>query len=54
MMFLRKYLSILACEVIQKSENFDDQIESVLVKLLFHLINNFHYLNYDEKRFKRK
>ena len=46
---LRKYLSILACEVIQKSENFDDQIESVLVKLLFHLINNFHYLTYDEK-----
>ncbi|MBZ9686340.1 helix-turn-helix domain-containing protein [Clostridium estertheticum] len=46
---LRNYLSILACEVIQKSENFDDQIEAVLVKLLFHLINNFHYLNYHEK-----
>ena len=50
--FLRKYLSILACEVIQKSENFDEQIEAVLVKLLFHLINNFHYLNYDEKDLK--
>ena len=49
---LRKYLSILACEVIQKSENFDDQIEAVLVELLFHLINNFHYLNYDEKDLK--
>jgi len=49
---LRKYLSILACEIIQKSENFDDQIESVLVKLLFHLINNFHYLSYDEKDLK--
>lgn len=49
---LRKYLSILACEIIQKSENFDDQIESVLVKLLFHLINNFHYLNYDDKELK--
>ncbi|MBU3178749.1 helix-turn-helix domain-containing protein [Clostridium estertheticum] len=49
---LRKYLSILACEVIQKSENFDDQIESILVKLLFHLINNFHYLTYDEKDIK--
>ncbi|MEK6264934.1 MAG: helix-turn-helix domain-containing protein [Clostridium sp.] len=46
---LRKYLSVLACEAIQKSENFDDQIESILVKLLFHLINNFHYLTYDEK-----
>ena len=49
---LRNYLSIIACEAIQKSENFDDQIESVLVKLLFHLINNFHYLNYDEKDLK--
>ncbi|MBZ9634102.1 helix-turn-helix domain-containing protein [Clostridium sp. FP1] len=49
---LRKYLSILACEIIQKSENFDDQIEAVLVKLLFHLINKFHYLNYDEKDLK--
>ena len=49
---LRQYLSILACEVIQKSENFDDQIEAVLVKLLFHLINNFHYLTYDENALK--
>jgi AraC-like DNA-binding protein/beta-xylosidase len=49
---LRKYLSILACEIIQKNENFDDQIESVLVKLLFHLINNFHYLNYDDNELK--
>ncbi|MBW9145389.1 helix-turn-helix domain-containing protein [Clostridium sp. CM027] len=44
---LRQYLSILACEVIQKSENFDDHIDAVLVKLLFHLINNFHYLTYE-------
>jgi AraC-like DNA-binding protein/beta-xylosidase len=50
--FLRRYLSILACEVIQKSENFENQIQSVLVELLFHLINDFHYLNYDEKDLK--
>ncbi|MFT5874734.1 MAG: AraC-like DNA-binding protein, partial [Clostridium sp.] len=49
---LRRFLSILACEIIQKNENFDDQIETILVKLLFHLINNFHYLNYDEKDLK--
>lgn len=49
---LRKFLSILACEIIQRNENFDDQIETILVKLLFHLINNFHYLNYDEKDLK--
>ena len=49
---LRKYLSILACELIQKNDDFDDQVEAVMVKLLFHLINNFHYLNYDEKEVK--
>jgi len=48
----RNYLSILACEIIQKNENYDDQIESVLIKLLFHLINNFHYLTYDDKDIK--
>ncbi|MBU3112872.1 helix-turn-helix domain-containing protein [Clostridium lacusfryxellense] len=47
---LRKYLSILVCEVIQKNEDFEKQIDSIMVKLLFHLINNFHYLNYDEKK----
>jgi AraC-like DNA-binding protein len=49
---LRKYLSILSCELIQKNENFDNQIESILVKLLFYLINKFYYLTYDEKELK--
>jgi len=46
---LRKYLSILACEAIQKSDDYDEEIEEEMVKLLFHLLNNFHYLIYDEE-----
>lgn len=46
---LRRFLAIIACEAIQKSENYDEEIESTLVDTLFHLINNFHYLIYDEE-----
>lgn len=49
---LRNYLAIIACEAIQKSENYDEEIEKVLVDTLFHLINNFHYLIYDEEDLK--
>ena len=40
---LRELLSILACELIQKNDDYDDAIENTTVKLLFHLINNYHY-----------
>lgn len=46
---LRRYLAILACEAIQKSDDYDEEIEKYTVKLLFHLLNNFHYLMYDEE-----
>lgn len=49
---LRKYLSILACEAIQKSDDYDEEIEEKMVELLFHLLNNFHYLIYDEEDLK--
>lgn len=49
---LRRFLSILTCEVIQKSDDFDEEIEKYMVKLLFHLLNNFHYLLYDEEDLK--
>ena len=49
---LRELLSILACELIQKNENYDEEIENTTVKLLFHLINNFHYLIYDDNENK--
>ncbi|MFU0824014.1 helix-turn-helix domain-containing protein [Clostridium sp.] len=49
---LRKFLSILACEAIQQGEDYDEEIEKQMVKLLFHLLNNFHYLIYDEEDLK--
>lgn len=49
---LRNYLSILLCEMAQKGEDFEDVIEDTLVDLLYHLINNFHYLIYDEEGLK--
>ncbi|WP_278184407.1 helix-turn-helix domain-containing protein [Clostridium cellulovorans] len=46
---LRKFLAILACEAVQQEEDYDEEVEEQLVKLLFHLLNNFHYLTYDEE-----
>ncbi|SQC03018.1 helix-turn-helix domain-containing protein [Clostridium tetanomorphum] len=49
---LRTFLSILLCEAAQKSEDYEDAIEDTLVEILYHLINNFHYLIYDEESLK--
>ncbi|MPQ43126.1 helix-turn-helix domain-containing protein [Clostridium tarantellae] len=48
----RTLLSIILCETIQKNDNFDKEIEKKLIDLLFHLINNFHYLTYDNEDIK--
>lgn len=49
---LRTLLSIILCEAVQRQENFDEEIKQNLVKLLYHLINNFHYLVYDKEELK--
>lgn len=49
---LRKYLSILLCEVVKQNEDYDEYIHDTLLDLLFHLINNFHYLLYEEESLK--
>lgn len=49
---LREYLSILLCELTQKGDDYEDVVEETLVDLLYHLINNFHYLIYDEEDLK--
>lgn len=49
---LRTFLSIILCEFVQKSDNYDEEIEDNLVRLLYYLINNFHYLMYEQEELK--
>ena len=46
---LRVFLSQLLCETVQRQDNYDEEIENILVKLLYHLINNFNYLIYGQE-----
>lgn len=50
----RNFLSKLLCESVQKIDDFDKEIENLLVDLLYHLINNFHYLTYEKEELKEK
>mgnify|MGYP000898957171 CR=1 FL=1 len=49
---LRKFISILVYEVISKLDDYEDSIEDNLVEMMYHLLNNFHYLIYDEEGLK--
>lgn len=49
---LRELLSQILCEAVQKQDNYDEEIENILVKLLYHLINNFNYLIYEQEELK--
>lgn len=48
----RKLLSELLFEYVKKLENYDEEIEKILIDLLYHLINNFHYLIYEQSELK--
>lgn len=48
----RIFLSIILCEAIQKREDYDEEIEDNLIDLLYHLINNFHYLIYEKEELR--
>ena len=48
----KTFLSIIVCEIVQKSLDYNEEIEKNLISLLFHLINNFHYLTYDNEEIK--
>lgn len=43
-LILKKLLAEILCEMVQRQEDYDEEIESIVIKLLFHIINNFHYL----------
>lgn len=49
---LRTFLSIILCEIVQKGDNYDEEIEDTLVNLLYYLINNFHYLMHEQKELR--
>lgn len=49
---LRAFLSKIVCEEVQKQDSYDEEIESILIDLLYHLINNFHYLMYEKENLK--
>ncbi|MCH5138109.1 helix-turn-helix domain-containing protein [Clostridiaceae bacterium UIB06] len=49
---LRTFLSRILCEIVQMQENYDEEIENILVTLLYHLINNFNYLIYEKEELK--
>ena len=51
---LKNFLAKLLCEEIQKLDDYDEEIESILIDLLYHLINNFHYLTYEKEELKEK
>ena len=51
---LKSFLARILCENVQMSEDYDEEIESLLVDLLYHLINNFHYLTYEQEELKEK
>jgi AraC-like DNA-binding protein len=46
---LRKYLAMLLCEIVQKHDAYEDIVEEKLLDMMFHLLNNFHYLFYEEE-----
>lgn len=51
---LRNFLAKLLCEAVQRLDDYDKEIESILIDLLYHLINHFHYLTYEKEELKNK
>lgn len=44
---LREYISILLFEVVSKLDDYEDLTEETLLQMMYHLLNNFHYLFYE-------
>ncbi len=49
---LRRFISVLVYEVISKLDDYEDKIEDNLLEMMYHLLNNFHYLFYEEESLK--
>lgn len=48
----RRYLAILLYEILSKHHDYEDVIEEQLLAMMYHLLNNFHYLFYEEESLK--
>lgn len=46
---LRKFVSIIFYEAVSKLDDYEDEIEDYLLEMMYHLLNNFHYLFYEEE-----
>lgn len=46
---LRKFVSIIFYEAVSKLDDYEDEIEDRLLEMMYHLLNNFHYLFYEEE-----
>lgn len=46
---LRKFVSIIFYEAVSKLDDYEDEIEDHLLEMMYHLLNNFHYLFYEEE-----
>ena len=44
---LRRYIAILVYEAVAKIDDYEDKIEEYLLDMMYHLLNNFHYLFYE-------
>lgn len=49
---LRYYISILYYEFTSQGEGYEEKIEETLLRTMNHLLNNFHYLLYEEESLK--
>lgn len=49
---LRRMIAILLYEVMAKLDDYEDVAEETLLDIMYHLLNNFHYLFYEEEALK--
>lgn len=49
---LRRFIATLLFEYIQELDDKEEQMDQTLLEMMYHLLNHFHYLYYDEESLK--
>ena len=44
---LRRYIATILFEIESKLDDYEDVVEEIVLKLMYHLLNEFHYLYYE-------